>query len=202
MFESGLFEKGRRSGRSGNRIVCLRKDGPCCLGRHSSALTRTYRQGDPRSRDFGRGTTHNYDIFLTGTTTGYTYQELVLADGGRVRFDRISAGTSWTNAVYQNTTNPGPFYGAKIAWNGNGWTLTEKNGTVLIFPESFAASSPQRAALITIRDRNGNTSSFTYNPAGQVLTSGRERKRYAIRVRGRRSNGRDGSTDADHPAIL
>ena len=95
----------------------------------------------------------------------------MLPDGGRVRFDRISAGTSWTNAVYQNTTNPGPFYGAKIAWNGNGWTLTEKNGTVLIFPESFAASSPQRAALITIRDRNGNTSSFTYNPAGQVLTS-------------------------------
>jgi len=81
----------------------------------------------------------------------------VLPDGGRVRFDRISAGTSWTNAVYQNTTNPGPFYGAKIAWNGNGWTLTEKNGTVLIFPESFAASSPQQAALITIRDRNGNT---------------------------------------------
>ncbi|PYS22656.1 MAG: hypothetical protein DMG11_26495, partial [Acidobacteria bacterium] len=110
-----------------------------------------------RQPAFGIGTTHNYDIFLTGTTQGYTYQELVLPDGGRVRFDRISAGTSWTNAVYQNTTNPGPFYGAKIAWNGNGWTLTEKNGTVLIFPESFAASSPQQAALITIRDRNGNT---------------------------------------------
>ena len=59
------------------------------------ALTRTYRQGDAQKRAFGIGTTHNYDIFLTGTTSGYTYQELVLPDGGRVRFDRISAGTSW-----------------------------------------------------------------------------------------------------------
>jgi len=82
-----------------------------------------------------------------------------------VRFDRISVGTSWTTAVYQNTTNPGPFYGAKIAWNGNGWTLTEKNGTLLIFPESFAASSPQQAALITIRDRNGNTVTLSRDPS-------------------------------------
>src|SRR5438034_1452551 len=95
----------------------------------------------------------------------------MLPDGGRVRFDRISAGTSYTNAVYQNTTNPGPFYGAKIAWNGNGWTLTEKNGTVLIVPESFAASPPQQAALITIRDRNGNTVTLTRDPSpGYKLT--------------------------------
>ena len=94
----------------------------------------------------------------------------MLPDGGRVRFDRISAGTLWTNAVYQNTTNPGSFYGATIAWNGNGWTLTEKNGTALIFPESFNASSPQQAALITIRDRNGNTVTLTRDSSSHDLT--------------------------------
>ncbi|PYR97132.1 MAG: hypothetical protein DMG12_24820, partial [Acidobacteria bacterium] len=97
------------------------------------ALTRTYRQDDNRSRAFGIGTTHNYDIFLTGAIGNYTYQELVLADGGRVRFDRISPGTSWGDAVYQSISSPGEFYGAKIVWNGNGWTLTDssKNDVVL-----------------------------------------------------------------------
>src|SRR5438445_11323475 len=72
-------------------------------------LTRTYRQNDTRSRTFGIGTTHNYDIFLVGDVFPYTYQELVLADGSRVRFDRISDGYNWYDATYQNRSAPGEF---------------------------------------------------------------------------------------------
>lgn len=34
------------------------------------ALTRTYRQADSRSRAFGIGASHPYDMFLGGDTTG------------------------------------------------------------------------------------------------------------------------------------
>src|SRR5207249_734651 len=44
----------------------------------SLALTRTYRPADNRSRPFGIGATHPYDIFLVGDTFPYTYLDLIL----------------------------------------------------------------------------------------------------------------------------
>lgn len=129
-------------------------------------LTRTYRQSDATSRAFGNGTTHNYDIFLVGDA--YTYQELVLADGGRIRFDRISTGTSYGDAVYQNNSSPGPFFGAKIDWNGAGWNLTTKIGTRLVFPDSNGAASAQKAALLSITDRYGNKVTLTRDSNGNL----------------------------------
>jgi hypothetical protein len=55
-------------------------------------VKRTYRQNDTRSRGFGIGTTFDYDMFLVGDLSSYTYQELVLPDGARVRFNRIFEG--------------------------------------------------------------------------------------------------------------
>src|SRR5947199_2042088 len=74
------------------------------------SLTRTYRQSDGRSRAFGIGTTHNYDIFIVGDLWPYTYQEVVMPDGSRVRFDRISPGVAYNDAVYQSVSAPGEFY--------------------------------------------------------------------------------------------
>ena len=54
------------------------------------ALTRTYIANDSRSRSFGIGATDSYDILMVGDTNPYTYQELVLPDGARIRFDRVS----------------------------------------------------------------------------------------------------------------
>jgi len=130
------------------------------------ALSRTYRQNDSRSRAFGIGSTHPYDVFLVGdgspnpNPTPYTYQELILADGGRVRFNRISPGTGWTDAVYEHTFSPTAFYKAKIVWNGAGWNLTLKDGTVYTFPDGTGATRPQQGALTRIKDRTGNTLSL------------------------------------------
>jgi len=131
------------------------------------ALKRTYRQSDATSRAFGNGTTHNYDVFLVGDLN-YTYQELVGADGSRARFDRISPGTSWGDAVYQSNSTPGEYFGAKIAWNGSGWTLTLKNGTKMIFPDGFYAPSAQKAALLSIQDHNGNVVTLTRDSSGNL----------------------------------
>ncbi len=124
-------------------------------------LTRTYRQADSISRAFGVGSMHPYDIYLVGDTSPYTYQELVLPDGGVIRYNRISSGTGYTDAVYLHSSTATRYYDSKIAWNGNGWNLTLKDGTVYVFPDSFSGTKPQQAAVNTIRDRYGNTISIT-----------------------------------------
>lgn len=123
-------------------------------------LTRTYRQLDGASRPFGIGTSHLYEMFLVGDTFPYTYQELIMPDGGRVRFNRTSPGTSYSDAIYESLA-PNAFHKAILAWNGNGWNLKLKNGSVYVFPEAFGAGRPSDSALQRIHDRYGNTITLT-----------------------------------------
>ena len=110
------------------------------------SLQRTYRPNDTVSRSFGIGASHVFDLFLVGTTFPYTYQELILPDGARVHYDRISTGTSYSDAVYEHTASGTAYYKSRISWNGNGWNLDLKDGSRMTFPESFAVSRPQQAA--------------------------------------------------------
>jgi hypothetical protein len=105
------------------------------------SLQRTYRQNDTVSRSFGIGATHPYDMFLVGAAfpSAYTYQELILPDGARVHYDRISTGTSYSDAVYEHTSSGTAFYKSRIAWNGDGWNLDLKDGSRITFREGFAA---------------------------------------------------------------
>ncbi len=133
-------------------------------------LRRTYRQNDTISRAFGIGSTHIYDIFLIGDTNPWTYVDLVLPDGSQIYFPRISPGTSYDDAVYQNTSGSTVFYGATMSWNGNGWNMVLKDGTTLIFPDGILASDPQQAALLGIIDRNGNTVQLARDSSSNLLS--------------------------------
>jgi len=124
-------------------------------------LTRGYLPGDTISRNFGIGSNDSFDIFIAGNTSPYTYMDLVLADGTTIYYPRISAGTGSTDAVYQHTATPTAYYGSTIIWNGNGWTLKFKDGRKYIFPDSFNTNTPNRAAITSVVDRNGNTVTFT-----------------------------------------
>lgn len=112
------------------------------------ALTRTYRPNDPTSRPFGRGSTHPYAMRLW-SAQNYQEVDLILPDGGRVHYVRVSPGTGFTNAIYEHTDSPTAFYKSRIAWNGHGWDLTLRDGTVYVFGDI--------APLQSIRDRHGNT---------------------------------------------
>ena len=133
------------------------------------SVTRTYRQGDSRSRAFGIGTSHNYDIFLVGDVAFYTYQELVLANGSRVRFDRVTPGAFAAGSVFKNTSSLGAFYGATITWKGSavGWELVRKDGMIFRFPEAMFAD-PRVSAPYAIEDRNGNTVTITRDGSGNI----------------------------------
>ena len=122
-----------------------------------NSVTRVYRQRDTVSRAFGIGMTHPYDMFIVGNLNDFSYVELVLPNGSRVRFDRTS-GNSWSNSTLQSVTSPGKFYGAVFS-NKNGWTITLRDGTAFTFiqPGIFGPSKYQDVGLTSITDRNGNT---------------------------------------------
>jgi len=141
------------------------------------ALTRMYRQNDSISRAFGIGTNMPYDMFMVGDNAGggfaegYTYQDLILADGGRVHFTRTSPCDSsgycgFTDAVYRASSAPGEFYGATLRWASGTtpysvWLLTKKDGTVYEFGDSDGATYARYAAVLAIRDRYGNALTLT-----------------------------------------
>jgi YD repeat-containing protein len=130
------------------------------------ALTRTYIAHDSRSRSFGIGATNAYDILMVGDINPWTYQELVLPDGARIRFDRITPGTQYTDAIYLATSSNGPFYGARITRNvGLGWTMTLKDGTKYDLPEAMGQTDPFCQAIIGITDRYGNHITLTRDSA-------------------------------------
>jgi len=118
------------------------------------ALTRTYRQNDPARRAFGIGSTHPYDMYLWSANM-YQETDLVLPDGGRIHYVRISPGTDLQTAVFEHTATPGPFYKSRITWRGlsAGWDLTLQDGTVYIMGDV--------APVQAIRDRYGNTVTIT-----------------------------------------
>jgi RHS repeat-associated protein len=128
------------------------------------SISRTYRPRDSIARAFGIGTSLSYDMFLIGDTSPWSYQDLILPDGGRVHYYRTSSGTSYANAVYTTTSTPGPFFGSVIRYNtavGQGWLLTLRDGTVYTFPEAYQVTSGQCSAPIGMSDRNGNALVFT-----------------------------------------
>ncbi|HZE69209.1 MAG TPA: RHS repeat-associated core domain-containing protein [Pyrinomonadaceae bacterium] len=116
------------------------------------SLTRTYRPGDNASRAFGIGSTHPYEMFLW-SVTNYTAADLILPDGARVHYVRISPGTSYTDAIYEHTTTPTVFYKSRLSWNGTGFDLKLKDGTTYVFPAE--------SGLKYIRDRYGNQTTIT-----------------------------------------
>jgi YD repeat-containing protein len=120
------------------------------------SLTRTYRVWDGHSRAFGVGGNHAYDVAPTGTRNPYTYMDLNLEDGRRVRFDRISKGTGYADAVFGHFATVSEFYQAQVAWNGNGWTLDFHDGRRFLFPESYQAKNFAQGAPVEMRDEQGN----------------------------------------------
>jgi RHS repeat-associated protein len=117
-------------------------------------ISRHYRQGDTNQgvRAFGLNFQIAYQMFLTGDASTYSYADLNLADGGKVRFTRISAGTGYADAVMEHTATPTRFYKARLTWNpAHGWEIAFKDGTVY----EFIVGNPG-SMLTAIRDRHGN----------------------------------------------
>ena len=120
------------------------------------SLTRSYYAWDPHRHAFGVGTNHPYDICPTGTRFPYTYQVLNLEDGSQVYMPRISKGTGYADAVFRYDRSSSEFYGAMTAWNGNGWTMTFRDGGKIYFPEAYWAKNYAQGAPTEMVDAAGH----------------------------------------------
>jgi YD repeat-containing protein len=144
------------------------------------SLTRTYRPWDSHTRAFGAGTNHPYDICPTGTRFPYTYMDINLEDGRRIHFPRISKGTGYADAVFRHDETSSEFYGAQVAWNGNGWTLNFRDGRRFLFPESYRAKTFAQGAPFEMQAADGRRIQLKRNkqrnleqlvsPSGRTIT--------------------------------
>jgi YD repeat-containing protein len=120
------------------------------------ALTRTYIVWDNHSRAFGVGGNHPYDIAPTGDHFPYTFTNLNLEDWYQVYMPRASKGTGYADAAFRHTETSSEFYGAMMAWNGNGWTLAFRDGRKFIFPDSYQAKTYAQGAPTEMDDGHGH----------------------------------------------
>jgi RHS repeat-associated protein len=169
-------------------------------------LTRTYNPTDPIARPF-QNMSHSYAIFLWDEVfasggQGYQQVDLILPNGSRVRYVRTSPGESYAGAVFEHRYDPNlpgsagapsRFYASTIKWNGDGWSLTLRDGTVYLFGD--------RAPLQAIRDRYGNMITLTWS--GYTLGSAFSGTGAIVRITS--SNGRwidFKYDDSSHPSLI
>lgn len=119
-------------------------------------LTRTYIVWEQHSRAFGVGGNHPYDICPTGTRRPYTYMDLNLEDFHKIHMLRISKGTGFADAVFRHNETSSEFYAAQVAWNGNGWTMTFRDGRKFYFPEAYYAKNYAQGAATEMVDAEGH----------------------------------------------
>jgi YD repeat-containing protein len=120
------------------------------------AFTRTYLPLNDESRASQVYLPHVYDLFLTGHRLPYTDVDWKLPDGQSVHYERISQGTGFADAIFEEADHKPVFRWSRMSWNGWGWDLTFEDGTTYISPEAYNATRPQQGSLVGIFDKNGN----------------------------------------------
>lgn len=121
-------------------------------------ISRTYRPKDSVLRPFGMGTSMPYAMYLYTSSTANPppVVDLILADGGRVRY-ALQSGTSYTDALWKHTSSPTAFNGSTLRVDAavSRFVLSLNNGTTLTF-DNHAPNQLQK-----ITDRNGNSLTIT-----------------------------------------
>jgi hypothetical protein len=120
------------------------------------AFTRTYFPLDNWSRTFQVYLPNVYDLFLTGHRHPYTDLDWTLPDRQSIHYERISLGTGYADAIFEETGFMPVFMWSRINWNGWGWDLAFEDGTTYLSPEAYSATRPQQGSLVGIFDKNGN----------------------------------------------
>jgi YD repeat-containing protein len=131
-------------------------------------LRRTYLSRYPISREFGVGTTHDGEWYLSGDPERLQSIALILANGSRVDFERVSAGTSYVNGLFEHRTTPSEYLGARLGWVGFGWALRRRDGSGALF-QPCGPNLPRSCSVILTRGADGHVVRFARDASGRLL---------------------------------
>ena len=128
-------------------------------------LRRTYESGDDMARPFGLGATHPGEWWLYGNgDPRIPVADLILANGGRVHFERVSPGYTQADAVLTHT-GPDPFDGASLRWDGTRWVMSFRDGG----GAAFADCPPNDCSVLERWDADGHRATYHRDAAGRLL---------------------------------
>jgi YD repeat-containing protein len=130
-------------------------------------LRRIYRSGFNIQREFGIGTTHNAGLVLEGDPDRFQWVQMS-PDGTHVRFERISSGTSYSNALFEHRSSPSEWQGARVGWTGTGWAVRRRDGTVMFFQGCGQGAAPH-CWILWERDADGHRTDYTRDATGRLL---------------------------------
>ncbi len=132
-------------------------------GKFPLQFVRVYRNQDEQSRSFGIGANDSLDIFLVGEMG--SYGDLILADGGRIRFDHSS-----TSIGGGDTYLPRGGDYASLVYKGDTWTLSRNDGWKFYMPYRPKAL-PQNVTVLTgFSDPAGNMYRMDRDSFGDLLS--------------------------------
>ena len=144
---------------------------------------RSYNSRDAKTGVLGFGWTHSFNHQLKfedkapdGSAADNLTSTVTWIDGTGAQKFMTVAGTAAGVAVGATFTTPKAYYFA-MSKTAAGYEIREKNGLTYTF-EGVAGTINQQAKLLSIRDRNGNTLTLSYNPDGTLkdVTDGPGRK--------------------------
>ena len=130
---------------------------------------RTYRSRDRDVRELGIGTTHGGELYLIGDPASFQWAELILADGGRIRFERTSPGTSYLNAMFTHRSPSATWDGAQLGWVGSEWVLRKNDGTRMRFLACGGGLPVRACAIVQEIDSDGHAIDYRRDATGRLL---------------------------------
>ena len=160
------YEPVHRGYVDGGTGVYYRKDDDLVLAATPPfVLQRTYRSGDPISRHFGVGATHNGERYLRGDPEDLRWAELILEDSMRIRFERTSPGRGVANAMFEHRERTTEYFGSRLGWVGMYWGMWLRDGTIMIF-RPCSPKSEASCSLTRMRDFDNHWTHFRRDGRG------------------------------------
>ena len=131
-------------------------------------LSRAYVSGDQVQRQFGIGATHSGEWYLIGDGATFQWASLILSDGGRIHFKRISPGTSKADAVFEHRGSPTRFLGARMHRETRGWVMDFADGGTAVF-KHCTPNLPDVCSILDQRDKAGHGIRYERDAGGRLL---------------------------------
>jgi YD repeat-containing protein len=133
-------------------------------------FARVYRNLDDRSRAFGTGGSHSFDIFLGGQMG--VAVDLILEDGSRIHFDHEPPKVGQTGDVYGYVRGDlgTHFLNAKAIFSGSTWQVETRDGWKYYFPYRPHALPQYVTVLTSFSDPSGRRYEMERDSFGALIS--------------------------------